>query len=55
MDEMEIKHQIDYDRRSGKIYGFTNMAWGALTHRQWIVKLTVFNKNLIIINNIIIK
>ena len=30
IDEMEIKRQIDYDRRSGKIYGFTDVGCGGL-------------------------
>jgi len=30
LDEMEIKSQIDYDRKSGKIYGFTDIGCGPL-------------------------
>ena len=30
MDEMEIKRKIDFDRRSGKVYGFTDIGCGGL-------------------------
>jgi len=30
MDEMEIKRQVDFDRRSGQVYGFTDIGCGAL-------------------------
>jgi DNA transposase THAP9 len=31
IDEMEIKRQIEFDRRSGKVYGFTDIGCGALS------------------------
>ena len=30
MDEMEIKKQMDYDKRSGKVYGFTDIGHGPI-------------------------
>jgi len=27
---MEIKQQVDFDRRSGQVYGFTDIGCGAL-------------------------
>ena len=30
MDELEIKKQVDFDQRFGKIYGFTDIGCGPL-------------------------